>query len=59
MNLTAVQDRLFYVMEYLPGGDLVYWIQKGGVFSESRAAFYTAEICFAIWFLHGYGIAYR
>ncbi|KAL8212392.1 UNVERIFIED_CONTAM: hypothetical protein K2H54_045194 [Gekko kuhli] len=53
------KEHLFFVMEFLNGGDLMFHIQDKGRFDLFRATFYGAEILCGLQFLHSKGIIYR
>ena len=52
-------SRLFFVIEFVRGGDLMYHMQRRSRLTEPEAQFYSAEISLALDFLHMRGIIYR
>lgn len=52
------ETRIYYVMEYVSGGDLMLQIQREQ-FSEVRARFYACEVLLALEYFHKHGIIYR
>ena len=52
-------SRLFFVIELVQGGDLMYHMQKKKKLPEDHAQFYSAEIALALNFLHRNGIIFR
>eukprot|EP00127_Corallochytrium_limacisporum_P005692 Clim_evm71s210 gene=Clim_evmTU71s210 len=57
--MMQTRERLFFVLEFIGGGDLMFHMLQDGVFTEDRARFYAAEIVLAFEWLHGKGIIYR
>lgn len=51
--------KLFFILDFLNGGDLYTHIMTFGKFKENRARFYTAEMVLALNHLHENGIVYR
>ncbi|KAF7992763.1 hypothetical protein HCN44_005107 [Aphidius gifuensis] len=52
-------SRLFFVIEFVRGGDLMFHMQRQRRLPEEHARFYAAEISLALNFLHAKGIIYR
>lgn len=52
-------SRLFFVIEFVKGGDLMFHMQRQKKLPEDHARFYAAEITLALNFLHERGIIYR
>ncbi|KAJ0400004.1 hypothetical protein ATCC90586_004801 [Pythium insidiosum] len=53
------KEKLFFVLDYCPGGDLFFHLSRCGCFPEAMAKFYAAEIVLALMHLHEQGIIYR
>mmetsp|Transcript_48049 Transcript_48049/g.135768 ORF Transcript_48049/g.135768 Transcript_48049/m.135768 type:complete len:333 (+) Transcript_48049:82-1080(+) len=51
--------KLYFVLEYCPGGELFFHLSRAGRFSEGRCRFYASEILLAIEYLHKLNIIYR
>ena len=61
LNLHAcfqTETRVYFVMEYISGGDLMWHIQRGQ-FGTKRAQFYASEVCLALKYFHENGVIYR
>lgn len=50
---------LYFILEYLPGGDMIALLSEKGFFSEELARFYIAEISLAVQFVHDIGFIHR
>ncbi|CAH8489292.1 unnamed protein product [Schistosoma turkestanicum] len=53
------KDNVYLCMEYMPGGDLYYWLEKYDTFDETIARFYLAETVLALEALHRLGFIHR
>src|ERR1700753_3810337 len=52
------ETRVYFVMEYVSGGDLMLHIQRKQ-FSLRQAKFYACEVLLALEYFHSQGIIYR
>uniref|UniRef100_A0A7S1YC24 protein kinase C n=1 Tax=Sexangularia sp. CB-2014 TaxID=1486929 RepID=A0A7S1YC24_9EUKA len=52
-------DKLYFVMDFIAGGDLAYYFDRMGRFPEQLTRFWGAEISLALEYLHGCGVVYR
>ena len=59
--ITTFQDskHLFFVLEYIQGGELFTYLRKCGSFPNHIARFYAAQVCSAFEYLHSKNIVYR
>jgi len=52
-------DKLYMVLDFMPGGELFFWLKAQKRFSLNRAKLYGAEILLALAYLHSHDIVYR
>ncbi|XP_059149487.1 serine/threonine-protein kinase Sgk1-like isoform X1 [Physella acuta] len=52
-------DKLYFVLDYVNGGELFFHLQRERFFAEHRAKFYSAEMASALGYLHSLNIIYR
>jgi len=53
------KEKLYFVLDYVNGGELFFHLQRERHFSETRARFYSAEMASALGYLHSVGVVYR
>jgi tRNA A-37 threonylcarbamoyl transferase component Bud32 len=53
------EKNLYFVMDYIPGGDLMALLIKLGIFEERLAQFYIAELVLAVESVHKMGFIHR
>lgn len=53
------RDHLYFVMDYIPGGDLMSLLIKFGIFQEPLARFYIVELTCALEYVHKMGFIHR
>ena len=51
--------KLYFIMDFLNGGELFFHLKKEGRFTENKTRFYAAEVVLALEHLHKNGIIYR
>jgi serine/threonine protein kinase len=52
-------ERLYFILDYLNGGDLFYHLRKKTRLTEREAKIYAAELILALEYLHECGFIYR
>lgn len=52
-------EKLYFIMDYVNGGELFYHLQKEKKFPPERVRFYAAEIVLGLSYLHNEGVIYR
>ena len=55
----STNDKIYFVMAYMRGGELFHHLKEARKFSEDRARFYGAQIALALGHLHEQNIVYR
>eukprot|EP00039_Didymoeca_costata_P019717 m.338662 g.338662 ORF g.338662 m.338662 type:complete len:480 (+) comp18496_c0_seq1:215-1654(+) len=51
--------KLYFVLDYVNGGELYFHLNQERTFSVERSRFYAAEVTSALGYLHGLNILYR
>jgi len=52
-------EKLYFIMDYINGGELFFHLQKEHKFTPERVKFYCAEIILGLEYLHNSGVVYR
>jgi len=53
------ETSLYFIMDFINGGEVFHHLSNEGCFSEERSKFYTAEILLGLEYLHKNGVVYR
>ncbi|CAD8181455.1 unnamed protein product [Paramecium octaurelia] len=53
------QTKLYFIIDYVSGGELFYHLKMNGKMSEKKVRFYAAEILLGLDYLHKENIIYR
>jgi serine/threonine protein kinase len=53
------ESKLYFVLDYCPGGELFFHLSRMGKFDEKMVRFYGAELVVALEHLHSLGVVYR
>lgn len=53
------EDRIYFIMNFVRGGELFQHLKRFKVFDEEKVKFYSAQIGMALHYLHEKGIIYR
>ena len=60
MSYTFQNERkLYFALEYCPGGELFNLLQKKRRFSEAQARFYAVQVLLALEHIHKYDVVYK
>eukprot|EP00041_Stephanoeca_diplocostata_P019621 m.426244 g.426244 ORF g.426244 m.426244 type:complete len:500 (-) comp21354_c0_seq3:2739-4238(-) len=51
--------KIYFVLDYVNGGELYFHLNRDKKFSERRSLFYAAELTSALGFLHDHNVLYR
>ena len=53
------KDKIFFVMDFIRGGEMYTNLRRCKKYNEKRAKFYAAQVFLALKYLHDLGFVYR
>ena len=59
LEVFQTKRRVYMVLEYASGGDMLHYVQRFGYVDESRSRLWFGQVCSALRYVHSRGLAHR